>query len=142
MIDKLKKALHDASETIKEQTSSISEGAKERTFKLIEEWLQIFPKLEIYGLTMSSFSLSVGLSPALDAELIGQHDKFKEERLQQIIDDNKGSTALVSVFSTIKTAYYFHQKTYAAKQDPLIVKISIRLSPEIKVIIGQPIVPE
>lgn len=140
MIDKIKKALQDASEVIKEQTSSIGEGAKERTYQLIEEWLQIFPKLEIYGLRVNSFALSLGLSPALEAELLATHDKFGPERLQQIIDENKGSAALVSVFTTIKTAYYFHRKTYADMREPLIVKIRIRLSPEIQVFIGQPLV--
>ena len=73
MIDKIKKALQDATEMVKEQTSSLSEGAKEKTYQLIEEWLQIFPKLEIYGLEVTSFGLSVAISPALEVELVGDH---------------------------------------------------------------------
>ncbi|PHN07677.1 hypothetical protein [Flavilitoribacter nigricans] len=140
MIDKIKKALQDASDVIKDQTSSLSEGAKEKTYQLIDEWLQIFPKLEIYGLEVNSFGLSVALSPALEAELIGDHKKFTPERINQILQENKSSAALTSVFTTIKTAYTLHRKTYANLRDPLIVKIKVKITPEINVIIGEPLI--
>lgn len=140
MIDKFKKAFQDATEAIKDQTNSLSEGAKEKTYQLIDEWLQIFPKLEIYGLQINSFGLNVGISPALEAELIGDHKKFTQERLQEILQENKSSAALTSVFTTIKTAYALHRKTYANLRDPLIVKIKVKITPEINVIIGEPLV--
>lgn len=140
MIDKIKKALQEAGDAIKEQTSQISEGAKEKTYQLIEEWLKIFPKLEIYGLQITSFGLHVAISPALEVELVGEHKKFTTERIQQILAENKDSAALTSVFTTIKTAYSLHRKTYADLRDPLIVKIRVRISPEINVIIGEPLV--
>ncbi|MCB0376457.1 MAG: hypothetical protein KDD04_11105, partial [Sinomicrobium sp.] len=93
MIDKIKKALQDAGEAIKDQTTSFSEGAKEKTYQLIDEWLMIFPKLEIYGLEITSFGLHVAISPSLEAELVGDHKKFTPERIQQILEENKGSAA-------------------------------------------------
>ena len=140
MIDKIKKALQDASELIKEQTSSLSEGAKERTYQLIEEWLQIFPKLEIYGLEITSFGLSVALSPALEVELVGDHKDFTQERIGEILKENKKSAAMTSVLTTIKTAYTLHRKTYANLRAPLIVKIRVKITPEINVIIGEPLI--
>lgn len=140
MIDKIKKALQEAGEVIKDQTASLSEGAKEKTYQLIEEWLQIFPKLEIYGLEITSFALNVAISPALEVELIGDHKKFTQEKVQQILDENKKSAAMTSVFTTIKTAYTLHRKTYASLRDPLIIKIRVKITPEINVIIGQPLI--
>ncbi len=138
MIDKLMRSLQEAGDMLRDQASSFKEGAKDKGYQIIEDWLQIFPKLEIYGLEITSFALSVAISPALEVELRGKNANFTQERLQQILDENKGSTAISSVFSTIKTTYSFHRKTYASLRDPLIVKIRIRISPEIKVIIGMP----
>ncbi len=140
MLEKIQKALHEATETIKMQASSFGDSAKEKTYRLIEEWLKIFPKLEIYGLEMTSFSLGVAISPSLEVEMKGDHDKFPTERLEQILQENKGSAAMFSVFNTIKMAYSLHRRTYANLEEPLIVKIRIRLSPEIKVYIGKPII--
>jgi hypothetical protein len=140
MIDKIKKALQEAGDAIKEQTTQISEGAKEKTYQLIDEWLQIFPKLEIYGLKITSFGLHVAISPALEVELVGEHKKFGQDRLQQILAENKDSAAMTSVFTTIKTAYSLHRKTYADLRDPLIVKIRVKITPEINVIIGEPMI--
>ncbi len=140
MIDKLKKALQEATDLIKEQASNLGEGAKERSYQLIEEWLKVFPKLEIYGLEITSFALSVALSPALEVELKGDHKDFSMERLNEIIAENRGSTAFISVFNTIRMTYTLHRKVYATLTEPLIVKIKIRLSPEIKVYIGKPLI--
>lgn len=140
MLDKIQKALQDVTDTIKTQAGSIGDSAKEKTYRLIEEWLKIFPKLEIYGLQITSFSLGVALSPSLEVELKGDHENFPTARIDEILDENKGSAAMYSVFNTIKMAYNLHRQTYANLEDPLIVKIRIRLSPEIKVYIGKPII--
>lgn len=140
MLDKIQRALQEATEAIKTQATNIGDSAKEKTYRLIEEWLKIFPKLEIYGLTITSFSLGVALSPSLEVELKGDHEKFSVERIDEILDENKGSAAMYSVFNTIKMTYNLHRQTYANLEEPLIVKIRIRLSPEIKVYIGKPII--
>lgn len=140
MIDKIKKTIQEASEIIKDQASNLGENAKEKSFKLIEEWLTVFPKLEIYGLEITSFALGIGLNPSLEVELIGDHKSFTKERIKKILDENVSSPALSSVFNTINTTYHLHRRIYATLKNPLIVKIKIRLSPEIKVFIGEPII--
>ena len=140
MIDKIKKTLQDVTEAVKEQASTIGEGAKEKTYQVIEDWLKIFPKLEIYGLEMTSMALSVAISPALEAELMGEHKNFPIERLDQILEKEGKNPAMFSVFNTIKSTYNLHRKTYASLKDPLIVKIKIRISPEIKVFLGKPVI--
>jgi len=139
-MDKIRAAINEASAFLKEQAGTLGDSAKERSYQLIEEWLQIFPRLEIYGLEITSFSLSFAISPALEVELKGDHEKFPTERLNKIIEENPNSTALRSVFSAIRSTYSMHRRIYASLEDPLIVKIRVRLSPEIKVYIGKPII--
>lgn len=140
MIDRFKKAIQDASDLLREQASQIGDSARKGSFKVIEDWLKIFPALELYGLEITSFALSVAINPALEVELKADHHQFPTERLNEILTEVKGSTGLTSVFSTIKTTYGLHRQTAASLRDPLIVKIHIRLSPEIKVYIGEPII--
>ncbi|MBK7870126.1 MAG: hypothetical protein IPJ74_05270 [Saprospiraceae bacterium] len=138
MIDKIKQAFKELSDAVQEQASSFGESAKEKGYQVIDEWLQIFPKLELYKLEITSFSLGVAISPSLEVELVGKHEDFSQERLQQILTEIKGNTALSLVFNTIRTAYALHRKTHATLRDPLIVKIKIRISPEVRVFIGEP----
>ena len=140
MIDKIRKAFLEATELIKDQASNLGEGAKERSYHVIESWLAVFPKLEIYGLEMTSFALSVAISPALEVEMKGSHKDFSQEKVDQIIANNKNSTGVLTVMNTIKTTYALHRRTYANLNEPLIVKIKIRLSPEVKVYIGEPLI--
>lgn len=140
MIDRISRVLQDVTENIRQQTAQMGEGAKEKTYQLIEEWLQIFPKLEVSGLRITSFSLGVALSPSLEVELVGKHEDFRPERLQQLLEQYRDSTALTTVFTAIKTAYNFHRRIYADLRDPLVVKIRVRLSPEVRVIIGEPLI--
>ena len=140
MLDQIRKALQEATDLLRNQASSLGSGAKERAYDVIEQWLQVFPKLEIYGLEINSFALSVAISPALEVELVGNHKDFSMDRIQEIINENKGKATLLSVFNTIKTTYTLHRRVYATLKDPLVVKIKIRLSPEIKVFIGQPLI--
>ncbi len=140
MIDKLKQAFQEATEAIREQAGNLGEGAKERTYRLIDEWLSVFPRIELYGLEMTSFALSLALSPGLEVEFKGRHEQFPKERLDEILQECKGSPALTSVFTTIRTTYNLHRKVYGSLQDPLILKVKLRLAPEIKVYIGKPII--
>jgi len=140
MIDKFKKAIQEASDLLRDQVGALGDSARDNSFKIIEDWLQIFPALELYGLKITSFALSVAINPALEVELKGEHEQFPTDRLNEILQECKGSTGLTSVFSTIKTTYGLHRRTAASIRDPLIVKVRIRLSPEIKVYIGEPII--
>lgn len=140
MIDKIKKVLQDVSEVIKDQTNAIGDGAKEKSFRLIEEWLQIFPKLESYGFEMTSFALGAAISPSVEVEMKAPHGQFPIAKIQDIIEQNKKTSAINTVFTTIRTAYQLHEKTASPLQEPLILKIRIRISPEIQVFLGEPII--
>ena len=140
MIDRIKKVLQEATDLIKDQASNIGENTREKTNQLIEDWLKIFPKLKEYGLEITSFSLGVAISPSLEVELKGDHSNFTPERLKQLIEENRSNTAILSVFNTIKTTYNLHKSINAEIREPLIVKVRIKLSPEIKVFIGEPII--
>jgi len=137
MFNKILSSLNELSEMVRSQASSLGEGARERSEKLIEEWLKVFPKLEVYGLKITSFALSAAISPALEVELVRKHVDFTPVRLREIMAENPRSPAILSVMNTIKTAYILHRKSYADLEDPLILKIRVRLSPEIKVYIGK-----
>ncbi len=138
MIDKIKKGLLDAADAIREQATQLGEGTKEKAFQIIEDWLEIFPRLELYGLEISSFSLSLALSPGVEVELMGKHEDFQPERLDQLISENKGHTSMLMVLNTIKSAYVLHRKSLATLRDPLVLKIRISITPEVQVILGKP----
>ncbi len=136
MIDQILRSLQEAAQGL---GSAVGTNTKERTMQLIEDWLKIFPKLEIYGLRITSFGLSLALSPGLDVELVGNHDDWSRERIDQLLEENKRQPAMITVLTAIKTAYNLHRRIYATQYDPLIIKVRIRLSPEVKVVIGKPV---
>ncbi|PSR09358.1 MAG: hypothetical protein DA408_05715 [Bacteroidetes bacterium] len=140
MIDKLLKTFQDAGDTIRDQASNLSTGAKDKAYAVIEDWLQIFPQLKAYGLHVESFALGVALSPSLEVDMKGTHADFSMDKLDEILADEATNTALRSVMSTIRTTYALHRKINAELQEPLIVKIRIKLSPEVKVFIGEPLI--
>lgn len=149
MIDKLKETLNQASEILKEQTNNIgevikegsstfSEAAKEKSQKLIDDWLQVFRRLEEYGFKITSFGLGVALSPSLEVELEGSAEEFSLERIEQLLEENQDSTSLTSVFRTIKMTYETHGKISSQKYDLVLVKVLVKIAPEIKVVLGEP----
>ncbi len=136
MIEKIWQALHDATGMLKDSASSIGQGAREKTQEVIEEWLKVFPKLEAYGFQVTHFSLSVSINPSLEAELRAPHEAFPPERIDQYLVDTHASTALQLVFTTVKSAYGLYRKANLPLRGELIVRLRIRISPEIRVIIG------
>jgi hypothetical protein len=140
VFDKFWKSLQQAGETLREQAAHFGTSAKEKSYETIEEWIQSFPKLEAYGLTIKSFALAAAISPALEVEFTGNHAEFPPERIREILEENKGNPVIQSVFNTIKTTYNLHRKIKLEFNDPLIVKVKVRLSPEIKVFIGEPLI--
>lgn len=136
MIDQIWTSIQQAASGL---AGTVGESTREKTNEIIEDWLKIFPQLEIYGLAINSFSLSVALSPSLEAELVGKHEDWSFERLDELLQKHRGQTAITMVLTTIRTAYRLHQKTLATRRDPLIVKIVVKISPEVRVVIGDPI---
>jgi uncharacterized protein YjbJ (UPF0337 family) len=162
MIEKLKKTLSDVSgvvkeqavnltdavkeqagnltDAVKEQAGNLSEAVKEKTYALFEDWLKIFPNLENYGLKITSFGLCMAISPSLDVELSGDAHAFTPERLEKILAECEGNQALTTVFKTIRTTYEWHRRTGSDKHFSIIlVKLSIKITPEVKVYLGQPL---
>lgn len=140
MIDKLKQSIQQAGDLIKEQANQISESAKEKGYQLIEEWVTALPKFEENNLEITSFALGVSINPSLEVELKGNHQDFAKDRIEEILKENFSNGPIRLVFNTIKTTYNLHEKAKCELQDPLIVKIKVKLSPEIKVFIGQPLI--
>lgn len=132
--------LRDATDALKDEAVQFGEDAKEKSYRLIEDWLQIFPKLQQHGLHVNSFALQVALSPALEVELVGHHADFTQDKLDEILRQSKGSTALSSVFTAIKTTYSLQNRTRLSPVEPLIVRLRIKVTPEVKVYLGKPII--
>ncbi len=136
MIKKIKQSISNAGDLIKEQANALGDAAKQKGYLIINDWISILPKMESYGLSTTFFSISVSLNPTLDVELSGNAEKFNKEYLDQLIEENKGSTPMNLVFSAIKTTYQLHQQTGFQTLDPLTVRVKVRISPEIKVSYG------
>lgn len=136
MIDRIFQAIQDASNLVKDQANNLGEGAKEKVYQLIDEWLNNFPKLNALGLKTQTFALTLGFNPALEAELSGQHSDFTPEKLQNILAEVRDNPVLNTVFSSIKTTYTLHRKIEAPLNGQLVVRLRIKITPDVKVIIG------
>ena len=128
MFDKFFQTISTAGETIKEQAAFLSESAKEKWLQLIESWISTIPKLEAYGFKTRYFGISMSLNPTLEIELESTHQTFPMGRIDAILAENAAGSPVSLVFTAVKTRI--------ERANPLRVKISIRLSPEIKVSFG------
>ncbi len=140
MIDKIWRSIQDASGTLLQQADQLGKGARERAEELIEDWVAIFPLLEKEGLTISSFAMGLSINPSLEVEFAGKHEDFTFQRLDYLAHKYRTNTLVISVLKTIRTAYRLHERMSSPLHEPLIVQIKIRLSPEVKVYLGKPIV--
>ena len=136
--DAAKEKTMQIAESAKGHADHIADFAKEKAFLLFEDWFHIFPDLEAYGLKVSSFGVCMSISPSLEIELRGKSKDFKPERVAEIIEAHKDSKPLLSIFKAIIMAYNLHAKVGAATFEIIYVKISIRLTPEIHVFLGEP----
>lgn len=127
---------------VNDLAGSVGDGAKEKTLNLMEDWLEIFPQLAEYGLEITSFSMGLAISPSLKVELLGTHENWSDEAIAQRLANHKGETAITMVLSTIRTAYRLQRQTKAPLKDPLILKISVKITPEVRVVLGLPLVEE
>lgn len=136
MLDDL---FNNAKKGLNDLASGVGGGLGEKTMAVIEDWLEIFPQLAQYGLEITSFSMSVALSPGLNVELLGRHGDWSDAAIAQRLRDHKQDKALTLVFSTIRTAYRMQRRTKAPLREPLILKITVKLTPEVRVVLGQPL---
>lgn len=140
--DMLDDILDGARRAVAGLASTVGEGTRDKTNKLIEDWLEIFPTLETYGLRMTSFGMALAISPSLNVELVGRHEDWNEEALRERMALHKGETALTMVFTAIRTAYRLQRQTKAPLQDPLILKVIVRITPEVRVVLGEPVLED
>jgi len=149
MLKNILKTLQDTQELVKEKATEINEAAKEKIneakdhtrekiLSIIEEWVELLPKLMSLGFEMTSFGISMSLSPCMLAELKGKTENFSEERIKELLEIHKNDKSLKLFLNVIKTTFMLHKKTNARMKDELIVRVEVKLSPEIKVFIGQP----
>ncbi|MEO1258175.1 MAG: hypothetical protein AAFZ15_05235 [Bacteroidota bacterium] len=139
MLDKLKKSFTTAGDLIKEQATALGDAAKQKGYSIINDWISILPKMESYGLETTFFSLSVSINPTLEVEMKGDADKFDQEYCEKLIEENKGSTPMNLAFNAIKTTYQLYRQTEMKTLNPLILRIKVRISPEVRVSYGEQI---
>lgn len=129
-----------AGNKIKEKASEIGQAASDKVVTTMEHWLEEFPRIESYGLKISSFSFIMAISPKIEIEMIGSHADFSAKRLDEIIAELNGSSLSAMIFKAIRTTYSLHRKVAQELEDPLIVKIRLSITPEVSVFIGRPMI--
>lgn len=124
---------------VKERATNLSGAIKDKTFNLVEDWLKIFPDLESRGLIITSFGISMSISPILDVELCGEAEDYSVEKLDTILEEVKGNNALTTVFKTVRMTYEWHKKTGGECYfDKIYIKLTIGISPQVMVYLGEP----
>lgn len=138
MLKNLFSTLQEAGAIVMDKAGEINDAAKEKIMSTIDEWVEILPKIQALGFDMTSFGVSMSLSPVLMTELKGKSADFTPERLTELMTEYKDVKSIKLFLNVIKTTLALHQKTKAPQNEILIVKIEVKLSPEIKVFLGKP----
>lgn len=108
--------------------------------RLINSWLEILPVLERAGFEIKCFVMGYSINPSLEVELVGRRQEFTDERLKELLDASTPNAMLTSVWHAVRTTLNVYRKTDSTPQDELVVIIKVKLSPEIKVYVGQPVI--
>ncbi|MFZ1750409.1 MAG: hypothetical protein WAU01_09465 [Saprospiraceae bacterium] len=149
MIKNILKTLQDTGDIMMDKAAEINEAAKEKfqdakdhtkekMMSVIEEWVELLPKLTAMGFEMTSFGVAMSISPCMLLEMKTHTARFSEERIRVLIEENKNEKSIKLLLGIIKTTLQLHKKSKATIKEDLIVKIEVKLSPEIKVFIGKP----
>lgn len=138
MLKNIFNTLQDAGVLVMDKASELNDAAKEKIMSTIDEWVEILPKIQALGFEMTSFGVAMSISPVLMAELKGNTSDFTTDRIAQLLEENKDVKTVKFFLNVIKTTLALHQKTKAPTKEVLIVKIEVKLSPEIKVFLGKP----
>ena len=126
------------SDSVRESAVQLSDAAKAKGMDMLEGWVSILPALDGYGLRATSFGLAMSLNPRLDVELKGEAASFTPEYLAELLEANKDNSYLKFIFNAIKTTLSLHSGAQSQPIEPLLVKIQVKLSPEIQVYLGSP----
>lgn len=138
MVDKILNLLDDAKNNIKNQAENISASAKNQYEKMVEDWIQIIPQIEESGLQLYSFSFSASLNPSIDAEFRGKCEFFPLEKWEELISLNEKNKSLTLVYNTLKSTFKMYHKIKPEMPEDFYLRLRIKLSPEIRVYIGEP----
>ena len=138
MFEKLKTAASEATEKIRSAASELGDAAREKALSVIDGWVEILPRIELLGLEIRSFGLTVGLNPCLEVELEGSAGAMTTDRIDEILAENADSSYIKWIFQAVRTTTGLHNRANASAIEPLLVKIRVKLSPEITVFIGRP----
>jgi len=125
-------------ESVRDSAIQLGDAAKAKGIDVLEGWVAILPALNTYGLHTTSFGLAMSLNPRLDVELRGEAALFTPEYLAELIENNKENTYLKVIFNAVKTTLSLHSGAQTHPIEPLLVKIQVKLSPEIQVYLGSP----
>ena len=139
MFKKITDSIQQATGVLKEQALSLGDAAKAKGNSIVDEWISNIPGMEAHGLKVYYFSLGVSISPVLELEMKGDPDDFSMGKINGILAEVKGNTPLTLVFTSIKTMAQLNERAKLEPNDPLIVCLRVRLSPEIKVSFGVPL---
>jgi hypothetical protein len=138
MVDKILNLLDDAKNNIKNQAENISASAKNQYEKMVEDWIQIIPQIEESGLQLYNFSFSASLNPSIDAEFRGKCVDFPLEKWEELISLNEKNKSLALVYNTLKSTFKMYHKIKPEMPEDFYLRLRIKLSPEIRVYIGEP----
>lgn len=138
-MDKLFQTFQQAKDAVKEQAAHMGDSAKEKARQTIEDWVNIIPRLADQGLRLEFFSLEASINPTLTFEMHADYNEFPLERLDQLSAQWRSQTPVFLVFSTMKATLAMYQRTNLPLKNPLVVRISVKLAPEIQVSFGEPL---
>ena len=139
IFEKLNRTAREATEIAQKTASNLTGAAKDKAMSILDGWVETLPRLESLGLECHSFGLSMGLNPSLRLELFGSVDAMTIERIDQILAENGDNNYIKLIFQAIRATVGLHSRAHANPVEPLIVQISVKLSPEVTVFIGKPI---
>jgi hypothetical protein len=138
MLKSIIKTLQDTGDLVKEKAGELNESAKEKIMSGIEDWIEILPKIKALGFETTAFGISMSISPCLNVELKGKTADFTEEKIREYLEMFKAEKSLKLFLNVLKTTIVLHKKSKAELKEDIFVRIDVKLSPEIKVYIGQP----
>ncbi len=134
-------ALGQWGDNLREQAGQVGEMVKDKGYRLLEGWVLAIPKLEAYGLKTTFFSAGFSVNPTLELEFQTTAAAFPMGRIDAVLAENKDQTPVHLVFTSIKAAMLLKDRSRTIPLDPLVVRVRVKLSPEIKVSFGVPAVP-
>ena len=140
MLKNILKTLQESGDMVKEKASEINDSAKEKIMSGIEEWVEILPKLKALGFEMTAFGISMSISPCMNAELKGKTSEFTEEHIKELLEIHKSDKLVKLFLNVVKTTVVLHKKSKGELKEEIFVRLDVKLSPEIKVYIGQPFI--